>query len=185
MITLFLASAVKPLITLDLPFPIWRSAVFSSLRSPITIWEGYVGSTTWVPGKANVWEGPKSAESARRIHCLIEIAKGLGRQLTVVVFEGECVSPSCLLSELHSRMALSWFALYMPDEARIGIKNWMYCCPICVYVINNCTTPPRSHRSWPLLGQLLLWCVSSFHYTHHSGNDGTSNWLWKVWDRGS
>ena len=58
------------------------------------------------PGKANVLVGPKSAESARQIHCLIEIAKGLGQQLTVVVFEGESVSPSCLLSELHSHMAL-------------------------------------------------------------------------------
>ena len=92
------------------------------------------------PGKANVLVGPKSAESARRIHRLIEIAKGLGRQLTVVVFEGESVSPSCLLSELHSCMALSRFTLHMPDEARIGIKNRTYCCPICAYVINNCTT---------------------------------------------
>ena len=58
------------------------------------------------PGKANVLVGPKSAESARRIHRLIEIAKGLGRQLTVVIFEGESVSPSCLLSKLHSHMAL-------------------------------------------------------------------------------
>ena len=59
------------------------------------------------PGKANILVGPKSAESAHWIHRLIEIAKGLGRQLTVVVFEGESVSPSCLLGELHSCMALS------------------------------------------------------------------------------
>ena len=59
------------------------------------------------PGKANILVGPKSAESAHRIHCLIEIAKGLGRQLTVVVFEGESVTPTCLLGELHSCMALS------------------------------------------------------------------------------
>ena len=58
------------------------------------------------PGKANVSVGPKSAASARRIHLLIEIAKGLGRQLTVVVFEGESVTPTCLLHKLHSRMAL-------------------------------------------------------------------------------
>ena len=59
------------------------------------------------PGKANVLVGLKSAVSARRIHLLIEIAKGLGRQLTVVVFEGESVTPTCLLGELHSCMALS------------------------------------------------------------------------------
>ena len=92
------------------------------------------------PRKANVLVGPKSAESARRIHRLIEIAKGIGRQLTVVVFEGESVSPLCLLSELHSCMALLRFALHTPDEARIGIKNCTYCCPICTYVVNNCTT---------------------------------------------
>ena len=58
------------------------------------------------PGKANVLVGPKSAASAHKIHLLIEIAKGLGRQLTVVVFEGESVTPKCLLGELHSCMAL-------------------------------------------------------------------------------
>ena len=59
------------------------------------------------PGKSNVLVGPKSAKSARRIHCLIQIAKGLGQQLTVVVFEGESVTPKCLLSELHSCAWLS------------------------------------------------------------------------------
>ena len=73
------------------------------------------------PGKSNVFMGPKSAESAHRIHCLIQIAKGLGRQLTVVVFEGESVTPKCLLSELHSHMALSWYALHTSDEAKMGI----------------------------------------------------------------
>ena len=59
------------------------------------------------PGKANVLVGPKSAASARSIHLLIKIAKGLGWQLTVVVFEGESVTPMCLLGELHLHMALS------------------------------------------------------------------------------
>ena len=75
------------------------------------------------PRKANVLVGPMSAESAHRIHCLIEIAKRLGQQLTVVVFEGESVSPWCLLGELHSRLALSRFAIHTPDEAKIGIRN--------------------------------------------------------------
>ena len=91
-------------------------------------------------GKSNVLVGPKSAESARRIHCLIEIAKGLGQQLMVVVFEGESVTPKCLLSELHSHMALSWYALHASDEAKMGIRNRIYCCPICMYVISNPTT---------------------------------------------
>ena len=92
------------------------------------------------PGKDNVLVGPKSAASARRIHLLIEMAKGLGRQLTVVVFEGESVTPTCLLGELHSRMALSPYAIHTPDEAKIGIRNRIYCCPICAYVIKNGTT---------------------------------------------
>ena len=73
------------------------------------------------PGKSNVLVGPKSAESARRLHRLIQIAKGLGRQLTVVVFEGESVTPKCLLSKLHSRMALSRYALHTSGEAKMGI----------------------------------------------------------------
>ena len=52
------------------------------------------------PEKANVLVGPKSAECARRICHLIEIAKRIGRQLTVVVFEGESVSPWCLLRQI-------------------------------------------------------------------------------------
>ena len=92
------------------------------------------------PGKANVFMGPKSVTSASRIHLLIEIAKGLGRQLTVVVFEGESVTPTCLLGELHSRMALSRYMLHTPDEAKIGIRNRVYYCPICAYVIKNSTT---------------------------------------------
>ena len=84
--------------------------------------------------------GPKSAESARRLHCLIQIAKGLGWQLTVVVFEGESVTPKCLLSELHSHMALSQYALHTSGEAKMGIRHRMFFCPICEYVANNPTT---------------------------------------------
>ena len=40
----------------------------------------------------------------------------------------------------------------------------------------------RSHRGWPLLGQFLLQCVSSFRHTHHGRNEGTSNRLWTVRD---
>ena len=52
-------------------------------------------------------EGPKSAESARQLHRLIQIAKGLGQQLTVVVFEGESVTPKCLLNANCTRTWLS------------------------------------------------------------------------------
>ena len=73
------------------------------------------------PGKSNVLVGPRSAESAHWLHCLLHIAQGLGRQLMVVVLEGESVTPKCLLSELHSRMALSQYALHTSGEAKMGI----------------------------------------------------------------
>ena len=91
------------------------------------------------PKKANVLVGPKLAESARRICHLIEIAKRIRWQLMVVVFEGESVSPWCLLGELHSHLALSRFTIHTPDEAKIGIRNRVYCCPICMYIIKNNT----------------------------------------------
>ena len=89
------------------------------------------------PKKANVLVGPKSAKCARRIRRLIEIAKRIGRQLTVVVLEGESVSPQCLLGELHSQLALSQFEINTPEEAKVGIHIRMYCCPICAYVVKN------------------------------------------------
>ena len=84
--------------------------------------------------------GPKSAASAHQIHLLIQIANGLGWQLTVVVFEGESVTPTCLLGELHSRMALLRYMLHTSDEAKIGIRNRVYCYPICVYITKDCIT---------------------------------------------
>ena len=92
------------------------------------------------PRKSNVLVGPKSAESACRLQRLIQIAKGLGRQPTVVVFEGESVTTKCLLSELHSRMALSRYALHTSGEAKMGIQHSVFFCPICEYVANNPTT---------------------------------------------
>ena len=59
------------------------------------------------PEKANILVGPKSAECARRIRGLIKIAKTMRRQLTVVVLQGESISPWCLLGELHSWLDLS------------------------------------------------------------------------------
>ena len=55
------------------------------------------------PEKANVLVGSKSADCVHRIHRLIELAKRIGWQLMVVIFEGESVSPRCLLGELHPR----------------------------------------------------------------------------------
>ena len=58
------------------------------------------------PEISNVLTGPKSANCACRIYGMVEIAKRIGRQLMVIVFDGESVSPVCLLGELHSHMAL-------------------------------------------------------------------------------
>ena len=107
-----------------------------SMNNPMGLCQFYRMS----PEKANILVGPKSAEYAHRIRGLIQIAKTMGRQLTVVVLEGESISPWCLLGKLHSRLALSRFNIYTPEEAKMGICIHMYCCPICVYVIKNDTT---------------------------------------------
>ena len=89
------------------------------------------------PGKSNVLVGPRSATSAHWLQCLFQRVQGLGRQLTVVVLEGESITPWCLLGELHSRMALAQFALHTPGEAKMGMRHCVFFCPICTYVANN------------------------------------------------
>ena len=107
-----------------------------SMNNPMGLCRFYRTS----PEKANVLVGLKLAECACRIHSLIQIAQRIGRQLTVVVFKGESISPWCLLGELHSQLALSRFKIHTPEEAKIGIRIHMYCCPICMYVVKNNTT---------------------------------------------
>ena len=69
---------------------------------------------------------------------MVEMAKRVGRMLTVVAFEGESFSPVCLFQELHSRLTLSRIMIHTPDEARMGVRNHMYHCPICTFMaINN------------------------------------------------
>ena len=70
---------------------------------------------------------------------MIDIAKGIGQQLTIVVFDGESISPMCLLRELHSRAALSQMAIHMAREVKRGKRNHVYCCPICSYVAKGAT----------------------------------------------
>ena len=116
--------------------------------------------------------GPRSATSARRLHCLLQKAQGLGRQLTVVVIEGESITPWCLLGELHSRMALARFALHTSGEAKMGIRHCMFFCPICAYVANNPTTFLDHIVVGHYWGRFLLGCVFSFRYTHRGGDKG-------------
>ena len=59
------------------------------------------------PKKSNVLTGPKSANCTRKIYRMVEIARGMGRQFTIIVFDGESISPTCLLGELHSHTSLS------------------------------------------------------------------------------
>ena len=124
---------VRPPISYMEELGVFRMPV--SMNNPIRLCQFYHTS----PGKANILVGPKSAECARRIRGLIQIAKTMGRQHTVVVLEGESVSPWCLLGELHSRLALSWFNIHTPEEANMGICICVYCCPIYTYVIKNDT----------------------------------------------
>ena len=84
--------------------------------------------------KSNVLTGLKCA---CKIQGMVEMAKRVGWLLTVIVFEGESVSPECLLQELHSCLTLCHIAIHTPDEAKVGVKNCMYCCHICVYIVKN------------------------------------------------
>ena len=86
---------------------------------------------------SNVLTGPKSADCTRKIHDMIKLAKGVGRPLTVVVFKGEMVTPLGLLQELHSCLTLSCIAIHTLEEAKVGPKNRMSCCPICTYMVKN------------------------------------------------
>ena len=59
------------------------------------------------PEKSNVLTGLKSVDCAHKIYRMVEIARGMGHQFTIIVFDGESVSPTCLLGELHSCAFLS------------------------------------------------------------------------------
>ena len=104
-----------------------------SINNPMGLCQFYRTS----PEKSNVLTGPKLAECAHRIYGIVEIAKRVEWQLTVMVLDGESVSPVCLLEELHSHMALSRIAIHAPEEADVGVWKHMYCCPICTYVVKN------------------------------------------------
>ena len=89
------------------------------------------------PQKSNVIMGPKSAASTCRIKRLLELAKELGWPLTIMVFKGGTVTPLGLLQELHSHLTLSHILIHTPEEVKMGQKNRVSCCPICMYVIKN------------------------------------------------
>ena len=75
------------------------------------------------PKKSNVLTRPKSADCACKIQGMVEIGKRVRRLLTVIVFEGELVSPVCLLQELHSRLTLSRIVIHTPAEVKVRVKN--------------------------------------------------------------
>ena len=53
---------------------------------------------------------------------MVEIAKRVRWQLTVIVFDGESVSPVCLLGELHFRVAL----LHESQSTQLQRQRWEY-----------------------------------------------------------
>ena len=87
--------------------------------------------------KFNVVTGPKSAAGTHRVKCLLELGKELGQPLTIVVFKGGMVTLLGLLQELQSHLTLSCMQIHTPEEAKMGWKNWVSCCPICTFVIKN------------------------------------------------
>ena len=89
------------------------------------------------PQQSNIITSPKSAAGTCRIKHLLERAKVLGRPLTIVVFEGGNVTLLGLLQELHSQLTLSRIPMHILEEAKLGQKNRVSCCPICVYIVKN------------------------------------------------
>ena len=89
------------------------------------------------PQKSNIVTGPKSAAGARRIKRLLELVKEHGQPLTIVVFEGGTITPLGLLQELHLQLILSHIPIHTLEEAKLGQKNRVSCCPICAYIVKN------------------------------------------------
>ena len=87
--------------------------------------------------KSNVLTGPRSTVCTCKIQNMLKLAKEVGRLLTIIVLEGEMVTPLCLLQELHLCLALSRIAIHTPEEVKVGPKNHVSCCPICAYMARN------------------------------------------------
>ena len=104
-----------------------------AINNPIGLCRFYLMSSK----KSNVLTGQRSTDCARNIQGMVELAKGVGRLLTIVVLEGELVTPLCLLQELHSCLTLSCITISTPEEVKVRPKNCMSCCPICMYMVQN------------------------------------------------
>ena len=111
----------------------WVFKAAETINNPMGLCRFYCTS----PKKSNVLTGPKSADCTRKIQGMVELAKGVRQPLTVVVFEGELVTPVCLLQDLHLCLTLSHIAIHTPEEAKVGLMNHVSCCPICAYVVKN------------------------------------------------
>ena len=113
------------------------------------------------PQKSNIVTGPKSAASTHRIKCLLELAKELGQPLTVVVFEGGTVNPLGLLT-------LLCIPIHTPEEAKLGKKNRVPCCPICMYIVKNNYTF-NNHIVIAIIGAVSL-AENALSLWRHLGN---------------
>ena len=102
--------------------------------------------------------------------------QGLGRQLTVVVLEGESITAKCLLSELHSHMALAWYMhSTLPMKPKWGSGT---ACFSVLFACMSQTTPPHfSITSWlATIGAVSpAVCVYLLPHSPCSENEGTFN----------
>ena len=60
---------------------------------------------------------------------MVEAAKRVRWQLTVMVFEGEMVTPVHVLQELHSCLTLSHITIHTPGEAKVGSRTGCIAAP--------------------------------------------------------
>ena len=58
---------------------------------------------------------------------------------------------------------LSHIPIFTPDEAKLGQKMRISCCPICMYIVKN-DSMFLNHSVLPLLEQFLLWKMPQVHH---------------------
>ena len=105
------------------------------------------------------------------------VSGGINR--STMVFEGGMVAPLGLLQELHSHLTLSHILIHTPEEVKMGQKNRVSCCPICMYVIKKRLHVPH-HQ--PLLEQFFLWEMPGVCSILWTADEETLSKVW--WPQG-
>ena len=96
----------------------------------------------WIPWLIHLFyasyiPAPKSLATIHRVKHLLEKAKGPKWHYIIVIFKGGNVTLLRLLQELYLWCTLSCIPIFTADEAKLGQKLHVSCCPMCVHIIKN------------------------------------------------